>query len=59
MLSHAAKVNYDRMQERIERDRKAEEKRKERDKRDPVLGNGKRMSECTTDEILAGIQGVG
>jgi hypothetical protein len=52
LISHAGKVNSDRMHERIERDRKAEERRKERDKRDPVASNGKRMSEMTMDELL-------
>lgn len=51
MLSHAAKVNYDRSQERMEREKKRKEREKERDRRDPLI-NGKRMSEMTMDEMM-------
>lgn len=53
MFSHAAKVNGDRLKERMERDRKADTKRREKDRRDPVTKSGKRMSELTMEELLA------
>lgn len=56
MLNHAAKVNGLRMDEQIERkkvDREKEEaEQKKRDERDPIIPHlGKRISECTSDEI--------
>jgi len=56
LLGHAAKCNSDRMDERIEKDRKkkdkADKEKEKLDKRDPILPQfGKRMSECTSDEI--------
>jgi hypothetical protein len=58
MLNHAAHVNSKRMDERIERDkvkREATEKaNKARDERDPIIPTlGKRMSECTSEEIAS------
>jgi hypothetical protein len=58
MWSHAAYVNSKRMDERIERDRKTKEKaekaQKMRDEKDPVIPSlGKRLSECTSDEIAS------
>ena len=58
LLNHAAHVNSKRMDERIERDRKAKEKAEKaqarRDEQDPIIpGLGKRMSECTSDEIAS------
>lgn len=58
MLSHAAKVNHERLKERIERDKKEEERKKELDRKDPIQTNGKRLSECTMDEILPSIGAV-
>lgn len=55
MLSHAAKVNHERMQERIEWEREDEEKLKELNKKDPITKNGKRMSELGMDDLLAEI----
>lgn len=58
MLSHAAKVNYDRLQERVERDKVADKEKKELDRKDPVMANGKRMSDCTMDELMPQIGSV-
>ena len=55
MMSHAARANYDKMQERIEQDRKWDEKMKELNSRDPIMPNGKRHSEMTMDELLGQI----
>lgn len=57
MLSHAAKVNFDRTQERMAREKVAAEKRKELDRQDPVV-NGKRMSEMTLDELIPNLHGA-
>lgn len=56
MLNHAARVNHDRMMENMDKDRKVKDKEdmeaKKRDERDPILPQyGKRLSECTSDEI--------
>jgi len=58
MLNHAATVNSARMDERIERDKKkkdkAAQKKEATDERDPIIPSlGKRMSECTSEEIAS------
>jgi hypothetical protein len=53
MLSHAAHVNYERSQMKFKLER---EYQKARDERDPIVWNGKRFSEMTTDEIFAYMQ---
>lgn len=58
MLNHAAFVNGKRMDERMENDKvrkdKAEKVKAARDERDPIIpALGKRMSECTSEEIAS------
>jgi hypothetical protein len=38
---------------RFEREKIAEKKKKELDRQDPITDNGKRMSGCTMDELMA------
>lgn len=56
MLGHASKVNYLRMQEKIERDRKGQEAERAAvekvDDSDPMTQFGKRMSELNSDELM-------
>jgi hypothetical protein len=47
MLNHAAKVNGKRMEARIERDKN----KRETEDKDPVVMNGKRVSEMNTAEL--------
>lgn len=50
LLNHAASINYKRMEAR----RKHEgDKKQETDDNDPVVMNGKRLSELNTDEMMA------
>jgi hypothetical protein len=58
MLNHAAKVNHDRMMERMDQDKavkdKKDEEQRKKDKLDPVIPTlGKRMSECNSEEIAS------
>jgi hypothetical protein len=57
MLGHASKVNHLRLQEKIERDRVVAEQEREKDRKDPRMGSGKRMSEMTMDELLPVMMG--
>jgi hypothetical protein len=54
ILNHAAWVNSQRSDERYKRKREREEKiaaeQKKRDEEDPVVWNGKRLSEMNSDE---------
>lgn len=64
MLNHAATVNSQRGDERAEWKRKAKERKdakaKRRDIDDPVVPGtgGKRVSECTSEEIAAQFRGM-
>jgi hypothetical protein len=58
MLNHAATVNSKRMDERVERNKKKTDKdakkKEANDERDPIIPHlGKRMSECTSEEIAS------
>jgi hypothetical protein len=58
MLNHAAHVNSQRMDERMEQDKIRKEKEEAakvlRDQRDPIIpALGKRMSECNSEEIAS------
>lgn len=63
MINHAAWVNSKRMDERIERDKTKGAGRKTearaQDENDPILPEfGKRLSECTSEEIASQFRGL-
>jgi hypothetical protein len=49
MLNHASAVNYKRMEER----RKSSADKEKQNEEDPIVMNGKRVSELNTDEMMA------
>ena len=59
MLNHAASVNAARAEERAEWKTKQKERKAKRLENDPIVdGTGKRLSECTSEEIAGQFRGM-
>lgn len=49
MLNHASRVNGERMEKQMKKEQATD---KQQDERDPVVMNGKRLSELTEEEMI-------